>query len=303
MANTTTTILVAGATGMLGAKIANALLDKQVKVRVLSRTQHHSPNSAQNLAQLQSRGAEIVEGDLSNFESLVQATRGVTAIVSALQGGYEVIVEGQSSLLRAAEQNGVERFVPSDYSMNYFKLEEGENANSDIRRQFANLLKASSVAHTFVLNGAFTEVELSPWGGLIDQKAQTFSYWGDGNTPFDITTTDDTARYTAEVVLDPALANTTFEVAGDVLTMKQFLDTYNTVSGQLLTERCLGSVEELKDWIEQKKRAGASLYEYLGQQYHYALVSGKGKLDNLQNDRYPHLKPTSLKQFLQLQKA
>jgi uncharacterized protein YbjT (DUF2867 family) len=291
-------VLVAGATGMLGSKIAHALLEKNVEVMVLTRSLHpSSPKSAQHLAQLQSRGAQVVEGDLNNMESLLKATEGAPAVISAVQGEFDIIVQGQQNLLRAAEKNGVRRFVPSDFSKNYFKLAEGDNDNSDIRRQFAELLKASPVAHTFMLNGAFTEVEVSPWGGLIDQENSTFSYWGDGETSFDITTIHDTARYTAEAVFDPVLANQVFEVAGDVLTMKEFLAIYQETTGRHLTERRLGSVQELKDWIEQKKRTASSPHEYLGQQYHYALVSGKGKLDNLQNDRYPDIQPLTLNNF------
>ncbi len=95
---------------------------------------------------------------------------------------HSVLVAGATGMLGSKiahallEKNGVRRFVPSDFSMNYFKLAEGDNDNSDIRSQFAELLKASPVAHTFILNGAFTEVEVSPWGGLIDQENSTFSY-------------------------------------------------------------------------------------------------------------------------------
>jgi len=46
-------VLVAGATGMLGSKIAHALLEKNVEVMVLTRSLHpSSPKSAQHLAQL-----------------------------------------------------------------------------------------------------------------------------------------------------------------------------------------------------------------------------------------------------------
>jgi hypothetical protein len=47
-------------------------------------------------------------------------------------------------------------------------------------------------------------------------------------------------------------------VAGDVLTMKEFLAIYQETTGRHLTERRLGSVQELKDWIEQKKGSYAT---------------------------------------------
>ncbi|HEY9883215.1 MAG TPA: hypothetical protein V6C98_06350, partial [Thermosynechococcaceae cyanobacterium] len=114
----------------------------------------------------------------------------------------------------------------------------------------------------------------------------------------DFTTTDDTAKYVAEAVTDPDLANTALEVAGDVLTAKQLKAAYEEVTGQPLAEKPLGSVAELQAWIAAKKPSASSPIEYVPQQYEYTMVSGKGKLDRIQNDRYPQIKPLTVKQFL-----
>lgn len=126
-----------------------------------------------------------------------------------------------------------------------------------------------------------------------------FEYWGDGETPLDFTTTDDTAKYIAEAVSDPNLVNTALEVAGDVLSNKQLLAAYEEATGKKLHEKRLGSVEDLKAWIEQKKQSANSPVDYIPQQYEYAMVSGKGKLNNIQNSRYPHIKPLTVRQYLQ----
>ncbi len=295
------TILVAGATGLLGAKIVDALLAEEgIAVRALVRDEHPRDDEARRrLDGFRARGVALIVGDLRDADSLRRAVDGVHGIVSAVQGGEDIIVAGQATLLRAAERAGVGRFIPSDYSVDYFKLDEGDNPNLDLRRRFAATLRESAVAHTFVLNGAFIEVELGPWGALIDEGAGTFSYWGDGDTPVDMTATDDVARYTAAAVLDPGLANRTLHVAGDTLTMKEFRAAYEDATGRRLEERRLGSVDELKAWIEAKKRTASSPYEYLPQQYHYAMVSGKGKLDDIQDARYPRIRPLTVRQFLQ----
>jgi hypothetical protein len=114
-----------------------------------------------------------------------------------------------------------------------------------------------------------------------------------------MTTTDDTAKYVAEAVSDPDLANTALEVAGEVLTMKELLAVYEEATGKKLQVNQLGSVEDLKAWSEQKKPTAQSPVEYIPQQYEYRMVSGKGKLDNIQNARYPHIKPLTVKQYLQ----
>ena len=57
----------------------------------------------------------------------------------------------------------------------------------------------------------------------------------------------------------------------------------------------MGSIDDLKQWIETKKLSATSHFEYLAEQYQYVTFSGKGKLDHLDNDRYPHIQPTTVK--------
>jgi hypothetical protein len=60
----------------------------------------------------------------------------------------------------------------------------------------------------------------------------------------------------------------------------------------------LGSVEDLTAWIDQKKAIATSPYEYLSQQYLFATVSGKGKLDSIDNNRYPQIKLTAVSEYI-----
>jgi len=83
-----------------------------------------------------------------------------------------------------------------------------------------------------------------------------------------------------------------------VLPNKQLLATYQEATDKKLLEKRLGSVEDLKAWIEQKKPSANSPVEYLPQQYEYVMVSGKGKLDQIQNSCYPNIKPLTVRQYL-----
>jgi len=292
-------VLIAGVTGMLGSKIAAAILDKgEMEVKGLVRSSSVSREKPQQLDQLVSRGMVLVEGDLLDPPSLNSACEGVYAIISAVSGNEEIVVTGQRNLIEAAEAQGVKRMIPSDYSVDYRKLDWGDNYNLDMRKRIFDRLQSSKLDYTLVLNGVFTEVLFGPFGTVFDFDAGTFSYWGDGETLFDTTTTNDTAKYVAEAVADSEMANAALQVAGDVIAMKQLLRTYQEVTGKALAERQLGSVEDLKAWIEQTKAQASSIYEYLPQQYAYTLVSGKGKLDDIQNARYPHIISTSVRQFI-----
>lgn len=291
------TVLVAGATGMLGSKIVSALLDKgNIDVRAMVRSIDDSNGeNRKKIDAMKAKGATIVEGDVMKPETLLPLCAGVDVVVSAI-GNSEVTVPGQKNLIDAAKQQGVKRFIPSDYSADYRKLDYGDNDNLDKRKEVFEYLQHSGLEYTLVLNGAF--MDIITYMPLFDLEHQTFQYWGDGETPLDFTTTDDTAGYVAEAVSDPGLANTALEVAGDTLTPKQLKATYEAATGTKLTEQSLGSIAEMKAWITNKKASASSLEEYVYHQYMYAMVSGKGKLDQIGNDRYPHIKPMTVKQFL-----
>ncbi|MGH2415456.1 MAG: NmrA family NAD(P)-binding protein, partial [Microcystaceae cyanobacterium] len=171
--------------------------------------------------------------------------------------------------------------------------------NSVIAGVFSGILLKRLLAYVLILNGAFMDNIGTPYMPQFDFDNGVFQYWGDGETQLDFTTTDDTAKFVAEAVTAPDLAYTALEVAGEVLTMKHLLAAYEEATGKKLQEKKLGSVEDLKAWIEQKKPEANSPVEYVPQQYEYAMVSGKGKLDNIQNARYPHIKPLTVKQYLQ----
>jgi hypothetical protein len=124
----TKTIALVGGTGHLGTLIADAILAKpDAQLRVLVR-----PGSRDKAVGLEKRGATIVEGTVEDGESLASLCKGASAVVSALQGGPDVIIEGQTRLLRAARETGVIRLIPSDYSLDLFKVTPGHIPTSDI---------------------------------------------------------------------------------------------------------------------------------------------------------------------------
>lgn len=291
------TVLVVGSTGMFGSKIVSALLDKgDVNVQAMVRSINDSnADNRQKIDVMKAKGATIVEGNVMQPETLLPACAGVDVVVSAI-GNNEVTVPGQKNLIDAANQQGVKRFIPSDYSVDYRKLDYGDNDNLDKRKEVFEYLQQSGLEYTLVLNGAF--MDIITYMPLFDLEHQTFQYWGDGETPMDLTTTDDTAKYVAEAVSDSSLVNMALEVAGDTLTAKQLRAAYEEATGTKLTEKQLGSVPEFQAWITTKKASASSLEEYVYHQYMYAMVSGKGKLDRIQNDRYPQIKPLTVKQVL-----
>lgn len=105
MAEQTKLFLVTGVTGQQGAAVARSLLKKGMGVRGLSRDIHSE--KAQMLAAL---GAELVNGDLCDKSSLVQAMNGIDgvfAMTDFLQGNEVEIQQGKTMqmLLRSLVLN------------------------------------------------------------------------------------------------------------------------------------------------------------------------------------------------------
>lgn len=105
-------ILIAGATGQLGGRVATALIERGEQVRVLVR-----PGSTYD--DLVAAGAQAVTGDLKDVESLRVACAGVDAVLttanSTARSGPDTVesvdLGGNLSLVEAAEAAGVRRFV------------------------------------------------------------------------------------------------------------------------------------------------------------------------------------------------
>lgn len=290
---TTPTVLVVGATGTLGSKIISSLIQiGTANVKALVRAGKTDQANA-----LQKLGVIPVEGDLLDPSTLPQACQGVDVIIAAVAlSDRTVVVDGQKNLIRAAESVGVKRMIPSDYSVDYFKLNYGDNYNLDMRKEVAEALKQSTLQPTFILNGAFLDMFLQPGQGPIDADG-SITYWGDGEQPCDLTATDDVAAYTARAALDPEMVDRPLRVAGDVMGMKKLKATYETITGKTLVEKQMGSLEDLKVEIEKRKQEAQSPKEYVYLQYFWTMYSGKGKLVPLDNHRYPDVQTTSVEAF------
>ena len=126
------TIILAGASGDLGGRIAKALVARGADLRALMRADASAPDKQRVVA----LGAQIVEANMKDINSVAAACAGAACVVSALNGLRDVIVERQGVLLDGAVKAGVRRFISSDYSLDFTKTTPGDNRNLDLRREF-----------------------------------------------------------------------------------------------------------------------------------------------------------------------
>ncbi|MGZ4440770.1 MAG: SDR family oxidoreductase [Gaiellaceae bacterium] len=207
-------ILVTGGTGFVGSRIVHALRAEERPVRALVR----NPAAA---AQLERLGVEHALGDVGDPASLRAAVEGCThvvhlvAIIKGRPADFEAVMTvGTRSLVTAAREAGVERFVlmsalgthePTPATVPYYRAKwtmEQEVGASGLEH---TILRPSFV---FGRGGALPtfvkQVRYSPLVTVI----------GDGRQRSQPIWVDDVAAYVARAIDEPRAANRTFELGG-----------------------------------------------------------------------------------------
>ena len=285
----TQTILLVGATGMLGSRIASRLLGQPAsRIRLLVR---NIPGNRQALEHFAAEGAELIEGDLTDPASLDRATQGVDVIVSAVQGGPDIVIDGQVALAEAGKRNGVRRILPSDFGLDLFKATPGEHAAFDWRRAADERIAATGLEQVNILQGGFMNLFM-PGMGAIDLEKGTVGFFGDGNRPIDVTSVEDTARMTARVALDRSVPAGKFAFAGDHVSFRQAGEIVAARTGRPLKPVPFGSEADLRGAMAAADPQKRVMLAYL-----LYMLTGQAALTDLQNERYPDLKLGSFADF------
>jgi uncharacterized protein YbjT (DUF2867 family) len=287
-------ILLVGAAGWLGGQIADELLDRGASLRVLLR----GGTAHAKAADLSARKAEIAGGDLTDAASLDAATKGIGVIVSAVQGGPDVIIAGQAALAAAGMRNGVSRMIPSDYSADFRGITTAGHLFLGWREEADRAIAAAGMPQTNVFNGAFLEMLTAPFFGMVDTGASRVRFWGSADQLYDFTGTADVASYVAALALDDDAPRGAFEVAGDTKSPRQIADIFTKTASRTFTLEALGTLSDLDAELARRQAAAPDdPMQWAALQYHRIMASGRGKLKSIANARYPSISPSTVEMF------
>lgn len=206
------TILVVGATGVLGRATTLALLKDGKRVRALVRDRARA-------ADLAAAGAELVDGDLTDPASIERACDGALRVFTAAhslfgrgrQSSAQVDHVGHSALIAAARGAGVARFVytsalgaredhPVDFWRTKFEIEE--------------TLRESGLSHTILRPSAFMEWHVHKLNGQPLLERGTTYLLGPATKPRNFVAVRDIVPIALQALEADALAGRTIEIGG-----------------------------------------------------------------------------------------
>ncbi|MFN2471508.1 MAG: complex I NDUFA9 subunit family protein [Gaiellaceae bacterium] len=217
-------ILVTGATGFVGPKVANAIAGAGHEIRVLER----KPSNAERAGV---RASETAQGDMTDADSLRRAVDGcdtVIHLVAIRQGKPElferIMVDGTRALLAAAKEAGARRFVlMSALGTN----EQTKDLVPYYRAKWAEEqdVRASGIDHV-IFRPSFV---FGPDGGILPtfrrlaRLTPVTPITGKGTQRIQPIWVDDVAQFFARAVTLPEATNRTWELGGpEAVTWNEF---------------------------------------------------------------------------------
>jgi uncharacterized protein YbjT (DUF2867 family) len=262
-------ILVTGGTGFVGPRIVHALRERDRPVRALVR--RPDDRSAATVA---SWGAELMQGDMTERESLRRAVDGcetVVHLVAIRQGREEqfrrVMEDGTRDIVAAAKEAGVQRFVLMS------ALGTTEETKDLVPYYHAKweqelTLRDSGLEHV-IFRPSFVfarEGGILPTFRRLARISPVTPIIGSGKQRIQPIWVEDVAAYFALGVERAEAANRTFELGGpDVVSWNEFWDRLKQALGlrrpslhvpiglmranALLTERLPGNIPLTRDLL------------------------------------------------------
>jgi hypothetical protein len=194
-----TNIGIAGITGRFGGLVLATLLENpDIKIRGLCRNA-----SKLSSRHTQSPQLEVIEGDALDPSTLSEFVSDLDVVICAYLADNAFMIAGQKALIDACDQARVPRYIASDYTFDYTKLELGEHPAKDPMKIVHEYLQSKQhVQGVHVLVGGFIETFWSGYFQVWNQEEKSLVYWGSGEEGLEVSTYADAARWTVAVALD-----------------------------------------------------------------------------------------------------
>lgn len=210
-------ITIVGATGLVGAPIAEEALGRGYECRVVSRAR--TPRNDTILGRFESLGAAIHYG-ASNDVSWLKSVLTGSEVVACAMGESGVYGQVEYAILEAALAAGVKRFLPNEFGLDTLRLPPGTGALFDEKQKFQRSLKESGMPFTIIFNGGIFDYflpNLSAYDAII-------TFGDDFDVPYYTHARRDLAAITIRAAFDPRCENQYIHLKHNLVTQRQVLE-------------------------------------------------------------------------------
>ncbi|KXH47601.1 hypothetical protein CNYM01_09452 [Colletotrichum nymphaeae SA-01] len=217
--NTTKTVALAGASGNLGLRILESLLDAGFEVTVLIRRESTRIDYPVK--------ARVVEVDFDSSESLQNTLGGIDAVVSAV--GKQNGLQSQFKLIDAAIAAGVKRFIPSEFGADLqnpkIRAFPTYRTKVEVEDYLEKKVRDTGLTYTYVYNSVLFDEGLS-LGAFANFSTRTVNIFDGGDTAFSATRIKTVSQAVAAILRNlDATKNKAVRIRDLAMTPKQLLET------------------------------------------------------------------------------
>lgn len=262
-------ILVVGATGQQGGAVARQLLADGWKVRAFTRD-----STGEKARLLEELGAELVNGDMDDRDSLDAAMKGVYGVFSVQPPSWNPTLESNEdekrmgkAVIDAAQRAGVQHFVYTSVS--------GAETQSKFRDmpkwEIEQYISSRGIPATILRPVGFMENFTDPISGI---QQGTFAQAGKPDGVIQLIAVDDIGAFALLAFKHPDdYLGKTIEIAGDGLTPPQIAAAISRV-----THRSIPYVQIPLETIRQHNEILARLYQWLNDEGYEVDIAAARKL-------------------------
>src|SRR5262249_50417931 len=230
------TVLVVGATGVLGMEVCRQLAAAGKKVKGLVRTS----SQKEKVDGLRELGVETVTGDMKDPQSLYQVFQNVDAIISSATSTIShqegdsietVDLSGQLNVAEAASAAGLQHVVFISFPP--FPPMTPEFPLQSAKRTVEHRLKSKSFTYTILQPTYFMEIWLGPVLGFDFARAKAVIY-GEGKNKISWIAIKDVASFAVASIGNPAAQNAVIQLGGpDDLSVRDVVGIFERESRQI----------------------------------------------------------------------
>lgn len=226
-------ILVTGATGQLGSRIVNHILEDNADNTILVSVR--DPKKAEDL---KNKGIEVRHGDFDQPDTLDSAFKNVdTLVLVSTDLDTETRIRQHKTAIDAAKRAGVNEII-------YTSLTKADTSTlnlAEVHKVTEQYLKDSGINYKILRNNWYLENELEGIQGALDTQVLNSAY-GDGKVGWMLR--DEYAKAAASAALGKGDTNTIYTLSGPLHTVDELVDTLNHITKKDITLNKL-SIEDL----------------------------------------------------------